>query len=142
MPYKYLEEIAIADVAFEATGKSLEEMFIGAAEALLAVMIKPEEVKPEVEHTVELEEESVERLLYDWLSELIYLKDADGLLFSRFDLAIHENHKGYAVKGKLYGEKINRKKHPLLTDVKAVTMHMFEVKKVDDGWRATVVLDV
>jgi SHS2 domain-containing protein len=32
--------------------------------------------------------------------------------------------------------------HPLLTDVKAVTLHRFAVEKIAAGWKATVVLDV
>ena len=40
------------------------------------------------------------------------------------------------------GEKIDMKKHEMLVDVKAVTMHMFEVKKEKNIWKARVVLDV
>ena len=39
MPYRYLDDIATADVAFEATGKTIEEMFIAAADATMNVMV-------------------------------------------------------------------------------------------------------
>ena len=142
MPYKYLEEIAIADVAFEAMGKSLEELFVSAAQATTEVMIHVEDLKRTTEKSVSLSEETVERLLYEWLSELIFLKDTEGLLFSGFDISIEQQGSGYALKGKLSGESINREQHKLLTDVKAITMHMFEVKKTDEGWKAVVVVDV
>ena len=40
------------------------------------------------------------------------------------------------------GEGIDRQRHPLLVDVKAVTLHRFRVALEDGAWRATVVLDV
>ena len=39
MPYRYLEDIATADVAFEARGKDLAELFMAAAEATMNVMV-------------------------------------------------------------------------------------------------------
>ena len=39
MPYEYLEEIGIADIAFEATGRDLAELFSDAADATTNVMI-------------------------------------------------------------------------------------------------------
>ena len=40
------------------------------------------------------------------------------------------------------GEKLDMKKHVLLTDVKAVTFHMFEAKQENGKWICRVVLDV
>ena len=39
MPYKFLEEIGTADIAFEATGCDLPELFVAAADATMNVMI-------------------------------------------------------------------------------------------------------
>jgi SHS2 domain-containing protein len=142
MPYRFLEEVALADVAFEAAGKTLEELFASAAEALLAVMVNPEEIKTRHTHRIGLKEKAVDRLLYTWLSELIFLKDSEGLLFRQFDLRIREKSGLCTLAGTIRGEKIDRKRHVLLTDVKAVTMHLFEVAKTAGGWKATVVLDI
>ena len=40
MTYHYLEDFAIADIAFEAAGKNLEELFIAAADATMNVMVE------------------------------------------------------------------------------------------------------
>jgi SHS2 domain-containing protein len=40
------------------------------------------------------------------------------------------------------GEAINRERHRLRNDAKAVTMHMFGVKREGGLWKATVVLDI
>ena len=46
MPFKFIEDIAIADVAFEATGKNLDELFKSAAQAVIESMANPKTVKP------------------------------------------------------------------------------------------------
>ncbi len=141
MPYRYLEDIATADAAFEVEGKTLEELFRDAAVATFEVMADTGTVKPEVTREIELENEDVDNLLFDWLSELVYLKDADGLIFSRFDVNIRKND-AYKLKATASGEPINQRKHSLRSDVKAVTYHMFEVKKTGENWTARVVLDI
>ncbi len=142
MPFRWLEDVAIADIAFEATGRTLEEIFEQAALALEDAMVDFGTVKEKVEKKIEISGDRIEMLLYDFLSELIFLKDAEGLLFKGFRIKIE------AAKGKYYlealskGEKIDRKSHGLRNDVKAVTMHMFEVRQEKEGWKATVVLDI
>jgi SHS2 domain-containing protein len=141
MPYRYLEDVATADAAFEVEGKTLEELFRDAAVATFEVMADTGTVKPEVTREIKLENEDVDNLLFDWLSELVYLKDADGLIFSRFDVNIRKND-AYKLKATASGEPINQRKHSLRSDVKAVTYHMFEVKKTGENWTARVVLDI
>ena len=81
MPFRYLEDVATADAAFEATGETIEEMFLAAAAATVNVMVEhPEEVEGGEEISFELEQEDLEMLLFDFLQEIIYLKDARRLL--------------------------------------------------------------
>jgi SHS2 domain-containing protein len=141
MPYRYLEDVATADAAFEVEGKTLEDLFRDAAIATFEVMADTGTVKPEVTREIELENEDVGDLFFDWLSELVYLKDAESLIFCRFDVNIRKNN-AYELKATASGEPINQRKHSLRSDVKAVTYHMFEVKKTDENWTARVVLDI
>ncbi len=141
MPYRYLEELSQADVAFEASGITLEELFIDAAAATFEVMVDTGSVKPLFIREILLENESVDGLFMDWLSELVFIKDSESLLFSSFDVNIRKN-EVYELKASAKGEKINREKHLLRSDVKAVTYHLFEVVKKDDCWVARVVLDI
>jgi SHS2 domain-containing protein len=141
MPYRYLEELSSADAAFEATGRTLEELFSDAAIATFEVMADTSTVKQLLTREIELENESVDGLLIDWLSELVYLKDTETILFSVFDVNIRKNDV-YKLKAAAKGEKIDRGKHGLRSDVKAVTYHMFEVTKKGDNWTARVVLDI
>ena len=143
MGYTYLEDITIADAAFRAEGQTLPELFTWAALALTNVMVRTlDRVEPKVEHEIILQADDVERLLYDFLQELIFLKDAELLLFSRYEVSIRTLPEGYQLQAKAYGEPLSIQKHDLVVDVKAVTMHRYEVTQTSTGWEATVVLDI
>ncbi len=139
--FKFLEKIAIADAAFEAYGKTLEELFINCAKATFDAMADLETVTPKQIETVKLENKTVEDLLFDWLAELIYLKDLKAMLFKDFSVKIQKNI-NYRLEGKAKGEAINPQRHKLRADVKAVTYHLFEVKKVNRLWKARIILDI
>ena len=138
-PYKFLPDIATADIAFEANGKSLEELFRNCALATFEVMADVKRIEPKITKKISLKGKSEENLLYDFLSELIFLKDSESLLFNKFDISID---KDLNLEATAYGETINHEKHHTRLDVKAVTLHMFKVEKTKAGWKATVILDI
>ncbi len=140
--YHYLPDIATADVAFEATGKTLEAMFTNAGLATEEVMVDLGTVQQKVKHALKIESNNVGNLLYEFLEELVFLKDKDLLLFNRFDLSIRKTKDRFLLAGTAYGEPINHQHHELQCDVKAVTLHMFTVQKTKSGWLARVVLDI
>ncbi len=141
MPYRYLEDIATGDAAFEASGRTLEELLKEAAIATFEVMVDTRDVEARITREVELKNETVDGLLFDWLSELVYLKDADAVLFCKFNVNIKKND-AYELKADASGDNISPKKHRLRSDVKAVTYHLFEVKKTGEYWTARVILDI
>ena len=138
--YRFLEDVAIADAAFQAEADSLEELFALCAQAAFDVMADTKTVEPKSEEQVELAGQTLDELLFDWLAELIYLKDKKSMLFSRFDVHIDKNN-GHALKASVWGEPADQKKHRVRVDVKAVTYHLLEVKKEKDKWTARVILD-
>jgi SHS2 domain-containing protein len=143
MPYRYLDDIAIADVAFEAWGGSLEEMFAAAADALLNVMLAdPEALGGEEEVTVRLAEEDPEMLLFAFLNELVFLKDARRLLLRVSAISFGRQGDRYTLRAGLRGDRTDRCGEHLRTDVKAVTLHRFRVEEKDGAWHAAVVLDI
>ena len=141
--YRYLEEIATADIAFEAWGATREETFLAAADATLNTMVEDiGTIVPLERRVFSLTADSLELLLFELLQELVYHKDADRLLLRVRDLRIEEIGSGYRLHADAIGETIDRARHPLLADVKAVTLHRLSVEKTPPGWRAVVVLDV
>ena len=141
MGYKFLEDVAIADVCIEATGKTTEEMFEQAGLATTSVMVELKTLGKKLKKDFTIEAESLDKLLYEFLEEIVYLKDTEGFLFSKYKIKLSKD-KLYKLKIKCNGEKINPKKQTLLADVKAVTLHMFEVKKVNCKWYCRFVLDI
>ncbi len=139
MPYRFLSNVAIADIAYEVRSRDVGGIFEGAAIALTEVMVDRRTIRPRLKRDVRVTAEDIDRLLYDFLTEIIILKDADSLLFKEFDVSI-EGEKN--LQCTLKGELIDRSRHRLRNDVKAVTMHMFGVKKAKKGLKATVVLDI
>lgn len=143
MPYRYLDDIAIADVAFEATGRTREEMFAAAGEALTGVMVEELcSIRAGRALVVDLEAETLERLLFDFLQELIYLKDAEQLLVRVSGITISGGEGSLRLRARAEGDPIDPLRHRLNADVKAVTLHRFEVREIPGGWRATIVLDI
>jgi SHS2 domain-containing protein len=143
MPYQYLEEVAIADVAFRAWGTTLEETFIACAEATLNVMLEElDSLRLSELRTIELERDALDSLLFDFLQELIYYKDAELLLLRVSRVRIGEKDGAYALSAEARGEKLDPERHVMNVDVKAVTLHRFALARTDSGWEANVVLDV
>ena len=139
--HSYLKDIAIADIAFEASGETPEEMFEASAQALMGTMVDLEHIKPEIRKTIDLENEHLDQLLFDWLSELVYLKDAEYLLFNQFEVSLISD-PIWRLSGVAMGESIDPDRHPLYVDVKAVTYHLFDISQRDNCWTARVVLDI
>lgn len=140
MPFEFIEDVAIADVAFRAWGQSAEEVFAAAAAATLRVMVQDlATVAPRTERALGLGAADLEMLLFDFLQEFIYYKDAEGLLLLPAQLAINP---GYRLEGRLVGEAMDPLRHELLVDVKAVTMHRLSLIRDPEGWEAQVVLDI
>jgi len=143
MPYEYLEEIGTADIAFEATGRDLAELFSDAADATTNVMIDNiEAIQPRETRQIELSNDKLDMLLFDLLQELIFLKDAGRLLLRIREVQIDKRDEIYFLKATAEGEPLDAEQHHQRADVKAVTLHDFSVERTKGGWKARVLLDI
>ena len=143
MPYRFIEDIAIADVAFEAWGEDLAGVLTAAAEATLNVMVSDLASVALIDRrTVNLQAEEPDLLLFDFLQEVIFFKDANRLLLRPANVVAEAREGVFKVSADLVGEELDMERHDLVVDVKAVTLHRFVVERVDGRWRAFVVLDI
>ncbi|MBD2084150.1 archease [Coleofasciculus sp. FACHB-542] len=143
MPYEFLEDVATADIAFHAWGKDLEELFIAAGDATLNVMIDNLDAIALTEtRTFSLENDELDMLLFNFLQEFIYYKDSELLLLRAQQVEISEKDGLYQLNAVTKGEKLDSDRHQQRVDVKAVTLHQFQLEKTDDGWTAMVILDI
>lgn len=140
MTYKFLPDVALADIAFEAESDTLNGLFESCAMALTDIMVDPKTLRANGTKEISLKSDDPDRLLYDFLTELIVIKDVDSLLFLEIDVDVKSS--GTELSAVLTGEPIDRVRHTLRNDVKAVTMHMFGIRNEGQKWKATVVLDI
>ena len=140
MTFRFLPDVALADIAFEAESESVQGLFEECALAITDIMVDPRTLRSTVERKFALEAPDLDRLLYDFLTELIVVKDVDSLLFGSYEVEVKPDLPSLKVLAK--GEPIDRVRHHLRNDVKAVTMHLFGISRDSDKWRTTVVLDI
>lgn len=143
MPYRYLEDIAIADAAFEAWGNSLEELILSAADATLNIMVCDlTAIQDRQYRHLKITDAQIDMLLFQLLQDLIYYKDAEQLLLRVKTIRLEQLEAGWTAYVELAGESIDLGRHELVVDIKAITMHQFEVHQIERGWTAHVVVDV
>jgi len=130
MRYRLLEHTA--DAMVEAYGKDLGERFGNAAYAMFDQITDVGKVEPKGELRVVLSGESREQLLVDFLQELLFLHDTEGLLFSEFEVKTD----GRSLEAYVRGEEYDSARHPKRSLVKGVTYHKLEI---DDG-KATITI--
>jgi len=102
----------------------------------------PEQVARQEELTIRVKHEELDLLLFAFLQELIFFKDARRLLLHADRVQVSQQTGRYSLEAHVSGERIDAGRHRLLVDVKAVTLHRLQVECADRFWRAVVVLDV
>jgi SHS2 domain-containing protein len=128
-----------ADIGIIVHGKNLKALFENAGEAFFRLITDLRKVRRRIERRVNIRGESLDRLMVDWLSELLYLHDVENLLFKGFEIdSVSEDGLKAIVKGEPFQEGV----HVIKTEVKAVTYHQIEVRRENRGWRARVILDL
>lgn len=136
-PFRILEHTA--DIGFEAFGRTREEVFANSARALVSIIVDLDSIRPAEEVKIELAALDAPSLLVDWLSEILYLCDAEGWLLAdfRFDRLEETSLAAHA-----RGEKFRRDRHEVKLLVKAVTYHQLALEQTPGGWRAQVYVDI
>jgi len=140
--FRILEEIALADIAFEAEGESVEEVYRGATQALLESMANLATVPGSWERAIERSDMDPSTLLFDWLSEVVYWKDAAGVVFREAPLTLTLEGDAWLLRARLIGAPVDQQVQELHADVKGVTKHLYELKHTGGCWKVRVVLDV
>jgi SHS2 domain-containing protein len=140
--FRFLEDIALADIAFEAEGESVEEVFRGATQALLESMANPTTVSEGWERTIERNDVDPSVLLFDWLSEVVYWKDAAGVVYRAAPLTLTREGDVWLLRARLIGAPVDQQTQELHADVKGVTKHLYRLSQDTGRWKALVVLDI
>ena len=81
-------------------------------------------------------------LLFDWLSEMVYWKDAAGVVFREAPLILTHEGDVWLLRARLIGAPVDQQTQELHADVKEVTKHLYQLKQTGGRWKVRVVLDV
>ena len=99
-------------------------------------------VTARVERSVALESGAFDMLLFNYLQETIFYKDAQRLLLRTKELKLTQTEEKFTLDAVMAGEELDMQRHELVVDVKAVTLHQLRVEKTERGWEAFVILDI
>lgn len=128
-----------ADLGLRALAAKQDELFVEMAKCLFSTVVEDFfKVEPAMEFDLEIEGADKEYLLFDWLRELLYRCESDGLVFSEFQVRLNDN----GLSAKVRGEPLNADKHGLGHEVKAITYHELKVEQTPAGWVAEVIVDI
>ena len=140
MPYRFLEHTA--DVGVEIEAGSYPELLSEALLALTDCLTAVEGIDVELERRVDLTAPRREDLVVDWLNELVYLCEAESMLFRQSELEVRETEGGIRLSGVLRGERYHPDRHQIKTLIKAVTYHQLSVSSSTKGWTARLIFDI
>lgn len=125
-----------ADLMVRAFGETLEECFANAAYALFDQTVDLSGIGTGEETEIRASGIDDEDRLYSFLSEMLFIEDCDNLILKEFEVSFD----GDDVVCKAKGETLDRSRHRIRSEVKAVTYHMMEIDRNTPS--VTVIFDV
>jgi SHS2 domain-containing protein len=133
-----------ADVQVRSWGSSLEEAFSQTAYSLMATITPNlKKITPKVEREITIEAEDKEALLFDFLSEFLYIFDVDELVFNKIYVGSIKKFKdSYKLRATLKGEKFDLDKHEIGTEVKAITYSFLNIEEKHGNIVIDIVFDI
>ena len=137
--YEFFEHTA--DVGAVVRGVTLPRLFENASKAMFDLICDRRAVRPRRAARIAVSGASLEDLLVRWLTELLFRLETEGLLFTSF--AVDRVDRALLrARGTARGEIIDRKRHALRREVKAVTYHDIRLVRGRSAWRVRIVFDV
>jgi SHS2 domain-containing protein len=139
-----------ADLAVEVTAASRDALFAEVVPAFTDLMVDVDRVEARESRQFELEAAELPLLLVDWLSELLYRFEVDGLLFRRAEVTIEDvpcdvcSMGAFRLQATAWGESRDEARHPVKVLLKAVTYHGLTVGPIEGTgeWRSRIVFDI
>jgi SHS2 domain-containing protein len=138
MPDCTVEELGhTSEIGLRVRADAPEQLFACFAHAMFGLLrVEAATTRPAIHHHVTIDSLDGESLLVDWLSELLYLHDTTGAIFTNCTiLRWTATHLDAQVTG--YPPAA-----PPAIQIKAVTYHQLNVQANADGWTGQVYFDI
>jgi SHS2 domain-containing protein len=130
--YKFLDHPS--ELKMQIFGSNLSELFTNAALGMMEYLYSKNELHADVFERIEIEAETLEDLLIDWLAEILYLSDSKKHAYVSYHILELSDKKIIAEVGSVRAIAIN--------DIKAVTYSELTIAKKDDSYEAIIVFDI
>jgi len=135
-----------ADTGIRVWSETCDELFRFAALGMCSLIVDPALVKSSDYLVVEQYADTIEELLFQWLKELLFLINSNGIVFSSFFLRVDKiagmNTNPYYIYSKGLYEGLDIERHEYCNEIKAVTRHLFKVERGKRDWKATIIFDL
>ena len=135
--YELLEHTA--DLGIRVWGRDLKELFIHSAKAMYELITDTSKVQLHDFFTVTIQAQDKDELLRNWLSELLYYFSVKEILLREFTIDQIDNN---MVVSAVRGEQIDRSRHSLMHEIKAVTFHNLKITRQGDDLHTQIIFDV
>ncbi len=135
MPFRFLDHPA--DIRVECFGKTWDELFRSAAEALYAVALSTTKKGTTANRSVQIDSETEEETIVRWVQELNYLLESEGFVATEFIFARAE---ALSVRAHLRGYICSPEERD--REIKAATYHNLRVSRSELGLHAEIILDL
>jgi SHS2 domain-containing protein len=128
-----------ADAGLRVEAADLGTLFAEAGCGLFSLIVSNlDDVEPRTTKEFVIAGEDVEYLLFDWLSELLFIFESERLLFREFDVSVGP----HGLQATAAGERVDRVRHQMEHEIKAITYHGLVVERTKQGWAAEVIVDI
>ena len=133
-----------ADVQVRSWGRTLEEAFSQTALSLMTTITPNlKKISPLIIKSIEINSEDKYALCFDFLSEFLYIFDVEALVFSDISVkSIEEIENRYKLKALVKGEKFDKDKHEIGTEVKAITYSFMNIEEKKNKVEINIVFDI
>jgi SHS2 domain-containing protein len=133
----FIEVSHTADVKIRARAPTLETLFSDACDALMLVMYGSSR-KGTIKKEITITSADIDSLLLDFLSEVLFVSEVEGMVFSKADVKID----GLNLYAELKGEPFTRKRHAKGTEVKGISYSGLSIRHDANGFMVDILFDV
>jgi SHS2 domain-containing protein len=127
-----------SDIGIRAFGTDLPEAFANAARGMFSLIVDPDSIRESLHRDINVKAPDKEVLLVEWLNELLYYFDTDGIIFKSFEV---KSLTDTDIQARCYGEKADKSRHELKRGIKSTTYHMLKIEK-KDFYQLQVLFDI
>jgi SHS2 domain-containing protein len=132
-----------ADIAVEVEGDTIADLFIASASAWQESVVEKNKINFFIRKEIFIEGMSYEDLLVSFLDELNFLLLTKKWVSGNInEIEIKKTEDRFYLKAEIAGENIDENKHQIKVEIKAVTYHQMEIKKIKNKYSTRIVFDI